>query len=990
MELGADVNFERYATKNVFKKIKGDDQDDKRSDVLRKAAMSSEVGMVQLLSSKADQASLDEGLGSAIERGDLEITKVILQYGGNPEELHEQFLAKVEEVKEDLVELLMRGPKRPCLECRAKGLVTAVETGSLRNATALLLNEADADYQQATALQMAVRSGRIDLLVALTTGMKPPSPASLDKAVLIAYTEATHDMEKKFALIEICLSGGARGDGTAETLLKAVEEHHTALIELLLAYDASVDYKGGAVIRHAILEGQHPLLTQLLAKKPSLLSLSNAIEATMTVNDLSAMYEVIEQLLTAGANGTAVDQALISAVELSPEPQTFKLIQLFLGKGSADVNFEVGKALQLVAAAGRIDVLDEILQSNPVVDSLNAAFPYAMGIEDTTIKLAVVEKLLQAGAIGQVVDQALVTAAKLGEDGIPLVSLLLRKASVDFENGKAICEAIAAREFEMVQTIVTIKPALATLTAAWVVADVVDDDEFRFKIFQILLELGMEGDPVARALVIAATKGTPALELCKLLLKYGASADYNNGEPLVSAVQCGSIDVLQLLLTVNPAKPSLAQALATAQALSGDFRLAAVATILKAGVAQHVCDAGLLQAAQEQPTDSQLIQLFLDANASPDYLDGSSVLHAANTVDVGLLKQLSPSINSKDVASRAFGIVFQSGDTWRTAKGLAFVEVLVQKGAAGEDINKAALQAALMFDIDALELIAQSVSPKSVFTTALAQVTGSRYDWVSAEGLTVVQFLLENGAAEAGTDVYTVLNKAASMFNYEALQLVSTAVTSAEAYTTAFNAALGVGDAWLLPQNFEVIELLLEHGAGGEMLHVGLLQALDAYGAGTVPAILIDLFLHYKADVNYGMGEAVQLAASSGNSALLKTLLTYGATQESVSLAFSMAIASNPKEKQLFELLDVFAQNGIKPDPNFVYPGMESPLILSLELYPQSAAVAERMCALKCNLEAEAQCQTYDEGMLEPEMGSALIWALCTDVIRVLVEAKGE
>ncbi|KAF2799768.1 hypothetical protein K505DRAFT_370800 [Melanomma pulvis-pyrius CBS 109.77] len=994
LEFGGDVNVARKASKSTWKKITRSDQQDRRSDLLPKAVQGGNVDIVRLLASRADHLSLDEALSESLDIGQLDVTRILLEYGADPAEFHEQFLSKISEGREDVTELLMRGPKRPCLECRAKGLIKAIEMGSLKNTTILMLNEADADYQQGSAFQLAVKSGRNDLAIALATGQKPPSPSSLDMGVSTAYTSHAHDLGKMISLIEICLCGSARGEHMAETLLKAVEEKQAELVDLLLVYEASVDYEGGAVIKHAILDGQNELMLELLKKKPSPISLSNAIDSAMTLSDLSIMHHVIMELLIAGVVGDAVNQALITAVKLSPDPHAYKIIQLLLDRGGADVNFQEGKALQLTAASGAIGVLQLLLATNPIVVSVNAAFPFAMEIQDVSKRHAVAEMLLQAGATGLVVDQALVNAAEIGTKGIPLVTLLLSKASVDFENGKALCEAIKIRCFELIQTLVTVKHSLQSLTAAWAEATVIDDDEFQFRTFQILLEVGMEGDSVGRSLVVATTKGSIGLDLCKLLLKYGASVDYNNGEAMVIAVQHSYIDILELLLSGNPSKGSLTPALAAAQALKEEERLAAVTPILKIGVAQEVCDAGLLQAVKEQPSDSRLIQLFLDAKGSPDFSDGSSILHAARTLNVGLLKMLAPSINSREAVSNAFGVVFQSTDKrWRSEEGLAFIELLIGKGAAGEYVNKAAVQAALMFDIDALELIAEPVSPASVFSTAFTEATRTRDDWVSPEGLTVVQFLLEKGVS--GSDVYEALNKAASTFNFEALQLLSTVMIAPEAYTAALGEAIGAGEQWLLRKNQDVIDLLLEHDANGETLHMGLLEALDAYHRGTTSESLIDLLLHYNADVNYNKGEALQLAASSGDDAILKKLLGYGATLESISLAFSMAIASQHEEKRLFALLDAFMHNPVEPDVNFVYPDLDPPLILSMELYPESAAIAKRMCDMGCNIEKEVTCEIYDDELQGPEVVTPLAWALSqpdnmisTDVIAALLESN--
>lgn len=990
IDLGANVNVFKNAHESLARRMVRRDREEIRNDILCRAVKSGEPAMVRLLASKADERNLDDSLQYAIERGHLEITKVLLEYGADPTEYHEQFLAKIDEAEEDLVELLMQGPKRPCLECRAKGLAKAIGAGSLRIAVSLLLNEADADYQTASALQRAMKIGRTDLAVAIATiGQKPPSAASLDLAISAAYRESSHGLEKIFALIEICLCAGAAGDHCAETLLKAAQNNQDALVHLLLLNGASVNYHGGAVIKHSILEERKELLADLLKKSPTPLSLSNAVEAAMTLEDLSAIYEVTEMLLAAGASGVAVAHALIEAVNLPPNSESYNIIQLLVERGAADINFDDGKAIQLTAGEGRIDVLQILLRRQPNPISLNAAFSHAMGFHDASIQELMVKMLLESGATGRVVDEALVTAVQKGVERISLATLILTRASVDFENGKALCEAVRIRCFELIQLLLTVRPSYDALTSAWAEAVTVNDDDFQFKTFQTLLGHGMKGDPVSQSLVVAAIKGTPALDLCRLLLQHGTSVDYNNGEALVNTIQRGHLDILAELLSAKPSQSSLESAIAAAQELKGDARLQAVTPILKVGVSQDVRDAGLLQAVQEQPYDSRLIQLFLDAKASPEFSKGSSFLHATRNLDLGLLNMLAPSISSKEVLLSAFEVVFQEGEgKWRT-EGLAVTELLIRKGVTGEHVDKAAVKAASMFDMAVLELVAGPVSSVAVFSKALAEAT-TRNDWVLPEGLTTIQFLLEKGASGSGVDEAVIAS--ARGFDFESLQLLSNFVTSPEVYTRALSEGLGFEDEWLQPENMDCIELLLDHGAGGEPLHVALVQAIDAYANDTA---LIDLLLHFKANVNYDEGQSMQAAASSGDTALLKTLLSHGPNQDSISRAFSVAIASGHKEDVLIALIDTFIQSSVKPDVNFVYPEMDSPLILGLQLYPESPAVVKRLCDIGFPLEAEMPYDVDDDEFQELESVTPLAWALfqpesmiSTDVVLTLLEAK--
>ena len=1004
ISLGGDVNVSRKATENFAKKIIRKDKEEVRSGLLAKATHHGNTSMVQLLATKSDQVSLDEALPIAILKDDLEKTKILLQEGANPEEFHDEFMTVVKQTKEDMVELLLLGPKLPCGKCRSECLVKAVETGSLRNVSLLLLQKADADFENALALQKAIRVHRNDLAAAIVLSGKPSS-ASLDAAVALAYADTTRDLTNKTALIEMCLCGGAQGDNVAETLFQAIRQGQTELIDLLLLHKASVDYSDGVAIRQAVETQQIPILIKLLGAHPSTSALSKGVTSATNLSDLDKAYEILELLLNAGAIGDAISQALITAVQLRPNPQTYKIIQLLLDPGMADVDFETGKAIQIVIEAGVMNVLQLLLARKPALPSLGAAFPLAMNIQDVKTKYQTVEMLLRAGSEGATVDEALVKSAKEGASSVSLSKLLLTKASVNYENGKALCEAVKVRCFELVEVLATGKPPSGilrptTLTAVWAEGVILQDNEldFQFKVFQILLQHGMSGEPVNQTLVNAVMKGTPSLALCKLLVQRGASVDFEGGSPLIIAVQKGFVDTLEVLLSVQPAKPSLTQALRAARKLNGEEQLAMVSRILAAGVDKEVRDSGLLEAVKEQPIDIRLIQLFLDAEASPDFSDGACILHAADVFDLDLFCLLSRTATSKDSFTKAFQVIIDSQKQWNTAEGLRFVKILVEKGATGEPVDYVAVTAAETLNIDALRLVADSVTSAAVFDRAFDGAIEVEDVWLLSEGLATIQLLLERGVS--GPSVEDALCDAAEAFSLDALDLLVTAVQSADCYTMAFGKAVGASDQWLLPEGLDVIELLLEQGAGGEVLHITFLEAVNAYVEGNASEALIDVLLFYHADVNYENGYAVQFAASIGDIPLLRKFLFFGANQESISTAFSMAIVSLHQDKHLLSIIDTFMENeAVRPDLNFVCESMDSPLFLCLQQYPESVALLERMCEIGFNLEHEIEYNIYipeeSKSEIVVEMVTVLAWAIDqpesfgSAIVAVLIKSKG-
>jgi hypothetical protein len=669
LELGGDVSVARPKSKSLWKKVLRKDQEERRSKVLENATKNCSLDVVWILSQSADDIAKTEALEFAIVQNDTAKALVLLNGGADADGFHDQFKDAVLKNRDDMVEILLRATKGPCAQCRTESLVKAATNGNPRNTLLLLEKGADADFRNGEALQNAIGAGREDLANAIATCGRKPSPKSFDIAVGIAYAKLADDAGKQLRMIDICLRGGAKGSITDETLVQACKKDQNALIDILLTHGASVDHGTGAAIQYAIGIKQPALLTTLLRGKPSMSTLAAAIPLTTTLDDPAIAHEITDILLTAGLRGDSVAKTLITIVERPTQaivdPEHLKLIQLLLEKGDANVNFDGGKSICLAATAGVTEVLKLLLQHKLSVESLNAAFPLAMELQDPARRLEIVTMILQAGAAGKIIDEALLVSAGTGKDGVALTSVLLKQSSVDYQNGKALCNAIDSCCLEQMQALMAGAPSQSTLSAAWAAADAVQDDEFQYKAFQTLLAVGVDQTLKDKSLNTAAMRGQRGMQVCTLLLQHQASPDYSNGECVVTAAKGLHLDTLHLL----------------------------AGSVASASVFTTAFDAFSDGDEWLAPRGLEVVHFLLEYGASGQEVD-AAFCKAARLYDADALNLLASSINP-EIVNVALVTVAQAGKDWLSIDNdkLWLIHSLLEWGAAGDSVNLVLLEA---------------------------------------------------------------------------------------------------------------------------------------------------------------------------------------------------------------------------------------------------------------------------------------------------------
>ncbi len=236
--------------------------------------------------------------------------------------------------------------------------------------------------------------------------------------------------------------------------------------------------------------------------------------------------------------------------------------------------------------------------------------------------------------------------------------------------------------------------------------------------------------------------------------------------------------------------------------------------------------------------------------------------------------------------------------------------------------------------------------------------------------MTLARELLEAGA-EATLENGVCIKHAACNLDARAVHVLAEFSGHNEAiFTQAFAGVISRGKDWIAFEHFELIQLLLCHGATGEVLDRAMVDTISQLAGNLAHRDLaekiVNALIASGADVNYGGGKVIGIAASAGDSRLLELLLGQGATRETTTFAFSTAIMAHHEEATLVDLIGVFIDERTTiPDLNQSLPGMLPPLLLCMNHY-RSVSLLDCLWKLGCSLESTVSCEVYPD---EPEEG---------------------
>lgn len=487
-----------------------------------------------------------------------------------------------------------------------------------------------------------------------------------------------------------------------QAILRCPPELRTLVVlKALLAAGVDVNTRKAAALCLAVSAASSLLTDALLAARPSTISLQEAMRCALKIQDQTERLTFTVKLLEAGVPASEANHALAHAV--LAYPTDFALINTLVAKADT----KDGQALMQAVKSGNCILVELILMKSKTYhkDRLNESFALAMGIKSQEDRKTICELLLEAGASGQVVSDALLTAAGTGD--LTFGTMLLKHgASVDHQEGQSVVEACRAGSFDILTMLLSTKAVIKkeTLEQGFQAATEVRDLKQRASVFRLLLEKGVTGPVVDAQLVSAARYGDDAIDLVGLLLQFGASTDYNGGEAVYNATRCAFLGILGMMLGVTspderqqkPSASTLVRALKASLKLSGVPRYQVMKWLFAAGLpVSDDVHVALNKAVNEEEPSMDVIKLLLDNGASPTANGCKSLVDAAQLHLPILELFLQRDVPEEDL-TWTFEQTFAPAEVekWLSEPGLQIAKHLVEKGAQGQGLS-GALSAAL-------------------------------------------------------------------------------------------------------------------------------------------------------------------------------------------------------------------------------------------------------------------------------------------------------
>ncbi|KAI2620590.1 ankyrin [Hypoxylon sp. NC1633] len=516
-------------------------------------------------------------------------------------------------------------------------------------------------------------------------GKLPTSPGKTNKLNSILRRMQSKDTVTAILIAEV------------RTLSKMLpSEQSFSSLKVLLANGADVNAMNAEALCSAVATANMQLVELLFTAKPNPASMAFAMPHVLRIRDPMDRLTFAQRILEGGIPANEVNRALVFAV--SKYPDDIPLINTLLARADT----RDGLALIEAIKNEKQDIVELILGKKTFpVEILNNGFAQATRGKNKRSRSMSSMSLLRAGASGDVVSDALLAAATDGDVDFGTI-LVQNGGSVEHKNGQAIVEACKSGAVDVLAMLLAgdSKIAQTTLQRGFQSATQVGDLKKRAQVFKLLLQMGVAGDVVDAQLISAGRYGDDGKDLVKLLLVYGASPDYNDGEAVDKAARSAFLGTLELLLGIvdvggrhkRPSSQTLVRAMDSCWNLSRDTRFKVMGWIFQAGKpvpsALHTM---LNRAVNEEEPEERLVELLISNRASPIANGCQTLIDAARTLSTSSFVKLLDSKITAEQASLVFGKVFSATNvfSWLSERGHDIAKSLLEKNATGEGVGSA-------------------------------------------------------------------------------------------------------------------------------------------------------------------------------------------------------------------------------------------------------------------------------------------------------------
>ncbi|EFX06055.1 hypothetical protein CMQ_4124 [Grosmannia clavigera kw1407] len=759
-----------------------------------------------------------------------------------------------------------------CAGASGDAVASAVDQACLSNfskmVSLLISYGAPIEHENAITVRRAISQKQIDLARILLASNTTLRPQYASECVALIPKHVSN--EERREVLELLLRKGASGIPLHDCLIDAVEAGDISSTQLLLTphfsgperqvvsspspnpfvgrkslqrhHTASAEHKEGMALQLAVQTMNFSIVDQILAVRPAPEILANVFPSISLLSP-EPQYQMYELFLATGFSGPCVSAVLQRALEERPSNRDSRLIALLL-RHIGDTSQAGGAGVLAAVTNHDISLLNTILQnSQPTVQTVAAAMPQAMAIDDLPTRRLMVRSLLIAGAgqDGKSVAEALVTTLSANPVDGELLHLLLDVGLADVnynaQAGSPVTLAAINPDPRVLDALLKTQRSNRDnlVHALYAISNLPFTDAKAVKL-NMLLQHTQDEAALSYLLVAeveAAVKNPPdprILSVIKTLLAAGADINARNAAALCHAVTASNVRIVEMFLVRRPSPDSLATAISRIFSIPDAMdRLSLAKVLLEAGVPAHQASCELKHAVVNTPDDIPLLRMLAEFS-DPEH--SGALLVAVQQQKMETVSML--------LSSQKFAVpVLNSAlvETMRVAdKGNRQVicNMLVKAGATGTAVSDSLLSAAQDADLDLCHILLAN-GAKIGHQDGQAIVLACRSGAVGT-----VEMLLQSLPPTPDKDVVLV---------------------------RAFHEAGLLDD---LAMRETLFRLLLEHGLRGDELDKQLVSAVS-HGDDGIP--LIRLLLEYGASPNYSSGEAVWTSTRNSFLPTLELLL---------------------------------------------------------------------------------------------------------------------
>ncbi|KAI1997241.1 hypothetical protein LOZ53_000787 [Ophidiomyces ophidiicola] len=1042
---------EAKAKRKLFKLFEDKELD--LSNFLRFATEKRRLDMMDLLAPHVDLSALNTSLQSAATMLDIDCVTILLRHGADPNFCQSAFLTIVQNNNLQLAQIFLRSPKTLSTSCLDDALPLAVSNRSLQLSVALLKQGANADL--GTAFETVVRNGTPDFVAAFVSAKRSPSPVSLDRALGIILSKFWVIGPEQRFIVEILLCGGANGGNTTEALIRAVVTDDCKLASLVISYRDTVFYDPTQPIIKALETKNERILNILLADRldPQCASavLSKFLKIPSSISP-SKILSMASTLVERGASGESLHECLIDAVRIKDT----SLVKLLVHHG-ASTDYRGGAALDLAISSESSETFSELLVGKPSQETCSRCFRLLPKLSEK-YQFQWASSLLEAGARGDDVNKTLARLV-LADDGMWrhqfIDALVKHGADVNVDNGYCIQEAAKSGDIVSLSLLLKGNVSELSLSKGVVPASKLRNRELRLTIIDLLLSAGASGPLVHERLVELIQECPADIILISLFLQKGkADVNFDGGAPIHQACQLMSLELLELFLQYQPSGSTLSSAFHITMRTQDPYkRYSLCAKILAAGIDRNILDGALIVEQQSSSKSLKIIKLFLDHGADVNSSNGIVFRRAIIQSDEEQLTLLASRALSTQTIFKALELIVQTKTARRyemarillkptdcygaddinhifhyavtsDIRDIRFLELLLQHGASLDYQRGLAVRKSIENEfLDVFELFLKQPltqetlnaafetcflmdpSLRVLYVTMLfeAGYMGSGLDEALLDVVKggpsntgMIMLLLKHGASPYFANCQPLIEAAMSL-DCSILSLLLNNAPDKSAVAYVFKERITANTSWLSDAGLSSIKLLLGHGAFGDALNVALIMAIEAMEFKPEAEQFVELFLQFKASVDFRDGCALQTAITRGKLSLVRKLVQANPSDMTLMIGLSCVLNLDIHEDMVLDIIGILCKGNLDIRAlntawHLNEPKEKSPLFLCIRRWPCSTRVLMKL--LTSGMDANESILHLIPGEYDSEHISLLQWAILQragpDVIECLMKYGAE